>query len=152
MLCYALTMKNRSGFTIVELLIAIVVIVILATISVVAYNGVQDRARNTYLLNDIESIKKTMEMYRGEYGEYPQCAPDTAECTYADIIRPMLVSKYASGLSTTDFAYVHFPGTDSWGMRCLSGTPPYSITYSNNCKFGVQMVGWWYNSAPTCGT
>lgn len=35
---------KSSGFTIVELLIVIVVIAILATISVVAYTGIQSRA------------------------------------------------------------------------------------------------------------
>lgn len=39
--------KSVSGFTIVELLIVIIVIAILATISVVAYNGVQQRAKFT---------------------------------------------------------------------------------------------------------
>jgi prepilin-type N-terminal cleavage/methylation domain-containing protein len=39
--------KQQSGFTIVELLIVIVVIAILAAITVVAYNGIQDRARNS---------------------------------------------------------------------------------------------------------
>lgn len=33
--------KSRSGFTIVELLIVIVVIGILAAVTIVAYNGVQ---------------------------------------------------------------------------------------------------------------
>lgn len=35
----------KRGFTIVELLIVIVVIAILAAITVVAYNGIQNRAR-----------------------------------------------------------------------------------------------------------
>jgi prepilin-type N-terminal cleavage/methylation domain-containing protein len=39
------SMDNSSGFTIVELLIVIVVIGILAAISIVAYNGMQARAR-----------------------------------------------------------------------------------------------------------
>lgn len=41
-----INLKER-GFTIVELLIVIVVIAILAAISIVAYSGIQNRARNS---------------------------------------------------------------------------------------------------------
>lgn len=37
--------QNKQGFTIVELLIVIVVIAILAAISIVAYTGIQNRAK-----------------------------------------------------------------------------------------------------------
>lgn len=52
------------GFTIVELLIVIVVIAILASISVVAYNGVQDRSRNSKVAADINSIVKAINLAR----------------------------------------------------------------------------------------
>lgn len=55
--------KKSSGFTLVELLIVIVVIAILAAISVVAYRGVQDRARDTRRVNDIAQIKKALMSY-----------------------------------------------------------------------------------------
>ncbi len=42
-------LKTKSGFTIVELLIVIVVIAILAAISIAAYTGIQNRARDTAL-------------------------------------------------------------------------------------------------------
>ncbi len=63
--------KTTSGFTIVELLIVIVVIAILAAISIVAYNGTQQRARNTSRLEAIRTIQKGLELYRATNGIYP---------------------------------------------------------------------------------
>lgn len=61
-----------TGFTIVELLIVIVVIAILATISVVAYKGIQDRATNVTVEADISSIIKKLELGKVDIGHYPQ--------------------------------------------------------------------------------
>ncbi len=63
--------KNISGFTIVELLIVIVVIAILASISVVAYNGIQVRARDAAKVQKINDIAKALEMYKADNGQYP---------------------------------------------------------------------------------
>lgn len=63
--------KSVSGFTIVELLIVIVVIAILATISIVAYNGIQVRARDTLRTDSIAKIEHALELYRVDNGRYP---------------------------------------------------------------------------------
>lgn len=55
--------KSKSGFTIVELLIVIVVIGILAAITIVAYNGVQQRARDTKRIDDIGKIATAMQLW-----------------------------------------------------------------------------------------
>lgn len=52
---------KQTGFTIVELLIVIVVIGILAAITIVAYNGIQNRAYDTSVQNDLVSIAKKMQ-------------------------------------------------------------------------------------------
>lgn len=55
------TPKSR-GFTLVELLIVIVVIAILAAIAVVAYNGIQERARNTARIAYATQVERTLKM------------------------------------------------------------------------------------------
>lgn len=63
--------KKSSGFTIVELLIVIVIIGILAAITIVAYNGTQQRARDSKRVNDITSIKGALLAYKSLNGVYP---------------------------------------------------------------------------------
>lgn len=60
-----------SGFTIVELLIVIVVIAILATISIVAYTGIQNRAAQAAILSEATQWKKLLQAYKAANGGYP---------------------------------------------------------------------------------
>ena len=71
------TIRQKHGFTIVELLIVIVVIAILAAITIVAYNGIQQRARDTDRKSDISTIKKALEIYYAENGNYPSSSGST---------------------------------------------------------------------------
>lgn len=63
---------HKRGFTIVELLIVIVVIAILAAISIVAYNGVQQRARDTTRKNDLAQLAKATKLYAVDNGDYAE--------------------------------------------------------------------------------
>lgn len=54
--------RTSKGFTIVELLIVIVVIAILASIVVVAYNGVSQRARNAARTSAAEQLYKAVQV------------------------------------------------------------------------------------------
>lgn len=60
--------SNITGFTIVELLIVIVVIGILAAITIVAYNNVQQRTRDSIRAQDMDSIKKALLLYQVDNG------------------------------------------------------------------------------------
>ena len=69
-----LTAKKQTGFTIVELLIVIVVIAILAAISIVAYNGIQQRARNSSTINTVAAYTKLIKLYMAGESAYPLTA------------------------------------------------------------------------------
>ena len=63
--------KNQSAFTIVELLIVIVVVAILAAISIVAYNGIQSRARASSASSAAAQAAKKLALYQVDNGVYP---------------------------------------------------------------------------------
>ena len=55
--------KKQQGFTIVELLIVVVVIAILAAITIVAYNGIQQRAQTTSVKSDVSQAIKQFKTF-----------------------------------------------------------------------------------------
>lgn len=69
---------RRVGFTLVELLIAIAVIGILALITIVAYNGIQQRAQNQRKQEDIKNVEALLENYATQHGGmYPATTANT---------------------------------------------------------------------------
>ncbi len=84
------SLKNKSkGFTIVELLIVIVVIGILATLVIVTFTGIQQKARNSQRQTDINAVDSHVEAYYASNGYYP---------AYADVNTPAWVSTNMKGL------------------------------------------------------
>lgn len=69
-------MKRRAGFTLIELVIAIIVIAILATIVLVNYNAAQAKARDTRRMSNLNSISEAITSYRVKYGN-----PVTTSCS-----------------------------------------------------------------------
>lgn len=65
------SINQLRGFTIVELLIVIVVIAILASISIVSYNGIQNRAKATAAATTAKNVSTKAEMTNTLLGAYP---------------------------------------------------------------------------------
>lgn len=56
--------RARQGFTIIELLVVIVIIAILAAITMVSYNGLQDRAKASKTLTLVDQWEKSIRLYQ----------------------------------------------------------------------------------------
>ena len=66
--------QNNVGFTIVELLIVVVVIAILASITIVSYNGIQSRAKTTRSLATVDQVRKKTAVWNTLLNSYPDLA------------------------------------------------------------------------------
>lgn len=62
--------RRRSGFTIVELLIVIVIIGILAALTIIAFSNIQSRARDASRVADVDAVRKFLENYHAQNGHY----------------------------------------------------------------------------------
>lgn len=73
----------KSGFTIVELLVVIVVIGILAAITIVSYSGITQKATVASLQSDLANSAKKLKMYYALYGSYPTSIDNVTKCPTA---------------------------------------------------------------------
>lgn len=65
---------SQSGFTIVELLIVVVVIAILAAITIVSYNGIQQRAKTSASLSTVDTVRNKVLVWQNLMDSYPDVA------------------------------------------------------------------------------
>lgn len=124
--------SKQSGFTIVELLIVIVVIGILATLVIVTFSGVQQKARDTKRQTDVKALASQLEVYYANNGSYPALAQlqdntwVTANLKGLDLNG--LVAPAATGTNTvsataskTTYQYVPTPSTCTTANKDCTG-------------------------------
>lgn len=154
---------GRSGFTIVELLIVIVVIGVLAAITIVAYSGVQNRASDAGVQNDLSGVAKRFEIFNVETGAYPSMSQLDAQAVDVRIGKGAFnTSTYnflfciVSGSTNQRFAIIaqgksgnRYSYSSSGGLRSYSGA--MTTTASTCSDFGISTSevgysgGWGFN-------
>jgi general secretion pathway protein G len=70
-------LKNRKGFTLVELLVVVAIIAILAAALVPRLLGYTDRARQARAMSDLGTMKTVIEIYTADQGNGVYPVPDS---------------------------------------------------------------------------
>lgn len=67
---------NNKGFTVIELIVVIVIIGILALLTIVAYNGIQNNGYDSSVKSDLSALSKKLDIFYGDNSKFPANAAD----------------------------------------------------------------------------
>ena len=135
----------RRGFTIVELLIVIVVIGILAAITIVAFNGVQQRAQNTARLSSGQQAIKLVKAYVATNGTYPSLGTTclTPTCTtYAGVLDGSDRSGLDTNLKTIGTVPAVAPAADKFSGIWYN-TRATTATFDGDGSHRIVLLMYW---------
>lgn len=62
---------GSSGFTLIEILIVMAIIAALTAVAYPFYTGYINKAKVTVGISTLETVRKTIEDYHGDHGDYP---------------------------------------------------------------------------------
>jgi len=133
--------QKRTGFTIVELLIVVVVIAILAAITIVSYNGITRNAQNSERVSDISAIQKALELHYVDNGNYPKQGPvvgmDTElPVTILKLPRSAIIAPGApegTQNSISENSYGHSMNVNSYGYRAINASNGACWSSADTC-------------------
>lgn len=142
---------RNNAFTLIELLIAMAIIGILATIGLGSFRTAQMRGRDAERKSDLKQISNALELYFSDYRQYPSSFPwggefkDAKGTTYMKVV-PMDpgAGTYVYEVNSTDSKYnkyrlfAHLENTEDKnidpniiGVACGSVDCNFSVTSSN---------------------
>lgn len=141
--------RKQGGFTIVELLIVIVIIAILAAITIIAYNGIQNRSKTASAQSAANNFQKKAEAYNadGPTSAYPSVSADLTSASSGTTYYLAGVSvdgtALASGNLPTDPSEVNF-------YRCGTNTTAAATSLATTTVVtGGQVRYWNYSTNAT---
>ena len=115
--------KNRRGFSLIELLIVVAIILIIITMAVPQYNKVQMYTRETGAIKAMQTVRDMQVQYQSQYGRFAKSLAELGPPTGGGAPSPA-----ASGLIGGDLALGEKQGyryvvAERPGGYMMTGTP-----------------------------
>jgi prepilin-type N-terminal cleavage/methylation domain-containing protein len=143
--------QKQNGFTIVELLIVIVVIAILAAITIVAFNGVQNRAKASAAQSLVsQTVRKILAYSVENSGDYPETLQDAGVTNTdgLDYTKDNTTNPKKYGVTATN-GNVSYYMSNEVQSPAIGGYPGHSqggvtaiTNYVTNPSFETGITGW----------
>lgn len=135
-------LRGRAGFTLIELMAVIVIIVILATLVVGGMNVVQNKQAESKAQVQVKLLEKSIEEYKLDMGKYPGTAentPSSGDKVTKELYQALFYEGYTvsnSGGAAADGAASKIYLTEldprttkqGWVTTTTNSTPPASTT------------------------
>lgn len=130
---------KQKGFTIVELLIVIVVIAILAAITIVAYNGIQDRAKTSKASAALNQAAKKLRLWQVDNADqFPAALADAGVNDTADTTYQYSVNNATSPAS---YCVTATTGAVSYYQSSTNSTPQTGVCPGQNLLVWDKTAG-----------
>ncbi len=133
-------MKQQSGFTLLEVLVAAVIVIVLTAVGVTSYSAVTQKSRDARRTSDLEQVRSALEMYRSDNGYYPNAGngnwTNISSLSAGGLVPSFMQSIPADPRDTTN--YYQYKATNVSGGNyygyCLTAKFETLSVATNNCS------------------
>lgn len=95
-------MKNKFGFTLIEVLVAATIVGLLSTIGLSGYQAITRSGRDALRKSDMEQIRSALEIYKSDNGNYP-----TPQATCVPALPTSYINPYPADPRPTIYKYCY---------------------------------------------